>query len=217
MSSEFWEWLPAATTLKEWQTAISAGAGFCAVALTLIVNARLALAAEKRQRRHERMALRTAFETELSFLKQQAAGTAAGLLKYKDDPKTGSLMRVALETPVYSDHSGKLPALTGGEIREILGVYLYLRTASDRLLLLSKRVHISENVSDDLIDIPKHAVKIAIANMNNIAENADRAVREIARARRREKCILTRMLKHESREGIIPVHANISQHRPDDK
>jgi hypothetical protein len=183
---DVWSWVPAATTLRDWQTAISATVGFCGVILTLLVNAHLARASESRRRWHDRMALRTAFETEFSFLKVQAEGIVKNMEKFDSDPKTGSLIKVAFATPVYDHNIEKISALTSDEIHEILNVYLYLGTVSDRLLMLCSRVNISSTVKEDWLDIPDHARKIVMANMKNIGENATKAIKTINQIRNRE-------------------------------
>jgi hypothetical protein len=183
--SQLWERLPAQATLKDWQTAISATAGFCAVVLTLIVNAWLARATENRQRRHKRMALRTAFETELSFLKLQAESTADTLRRPSD--ARGTIMRVVIPTPIYDHYSAKLSALTAKEISGLLSLYLYLSVASDRVLLLGERLNISPNAADDWLRVPPDVIEITIANMKTIGEMTTQARAEIERARQRDR------------------------------
>jgi hypothetical protein len=178
-----WSWVSVSATLKDWQTAISATVGFCGVILTLLVNACLARKMESRRRQHDRMALRTAFETEFSFLKMQAEGVVEGM---QDDPDAGTLIKVAFATPVYDHNIEKISTLTGDEIHQILSAYLYLETVSDRLLMLCQRVNISSTVKEDWLTIPRHAREIVAANMKNIGENATKAIQTISRARERD-------------------------------
>jgi len=181
--------MPAGTSLKEWQTAISAGVGFFGLILTLLVNAWLARRVENRKRRHDRLALRTVFRSELGSLRDQAIGIIEEATKQleKDNHTTALAIKARLTTVIYDKHIDKIGILTQKEIDEILEAYLFLTTAGDRFLLLGRKVNLTQNPPEDWIEFhpdQTRARRIIKGNMEAFKEKAERAIRAINAAKR---------------------------------
>jgi hypothetical protein len=134
MWSWLWEQMPTAAVLKEWQTAVSALAGFVGVILTLLVNAWLGRRADNLTRRHDRLALRTVFRSELASLTDQATGIIEQVTEQleKEDNKTALAIKVRLPTVIYDKNVDRLGILTNKEIETILETYLFLNVNSTR-------------------------------------------------------------------------------------
>jgi hypothetical protein len=181
--------MPAGATLKEWQIAVSAGVGFFGVILTLLFNAWLARRVEIRKRRHDRLALRTSFRSELGSLRDQSIGIIeeASRQLEKDDHSTVLAMKPRLATVICDKHIDKIGILTQKEIDAILEAYLFLTTVGDRILMLGHKVSLTQNPPEDWIEFhPNQTVarRIIKGNMEAFKEKAERAILAISVAKR---------------------------------
>lgn len=184
MLNWLWEHVPPASALKEWQTAVSALVGFTGVIVTLLVNAWLARRADDRTRRHDRLALRMVFRSELAALMDQAIGLlekATEQLEKKDN-QTVLAVKSRLSTVIYDKFIDKIGILTNNEIGTILETYLFLQTVGDRLLMLGQKITLTQNPPDNWIEFQPDqtaARRIIKGNMEGLKEKAERAMRAI--------------------------------------
>ncbi len=174
-------WLPSETTLRDWQLLIGVGVGFLAVLLMLRSNARRAIKHERRQRRSDANALRTALVAELN---QLISIMQADSERAVSSGKEGRFFCSFLDySPILRAHLDRIGLLTAKEITATLDAHALAADLERKFFLFGGYdVDLSSyGTSVRLMSVPQAQVPHLLALFQATREKAEAAAALLSR------------------------------------
>ncbi len=163
--------------LKHWQTAISSAVGFTGIIVSLFANSLINRRADNRRNKREIDNVRNAFSVELRATIEQAHDVLQGINEEDDN---NVVLKIRLNTSVYTANQGRLTVLTPLEIASILRNYIFMDLVVSRLLLIGDRQNVFENAVDDWILVSGKTCKAILAeNLKQICTNCSKALAQL--------------------------------------